>query len=373
MRILLFVIAICIVFPAFGQRGKKKEDEETNTVAPVYVEGVIYSLPQTGIRIHVEAIKTDFVAGPYAPFAEQLLGIKDVKTQSQTRWKLGRVYLETFSEPDPRQVYKAMGNIASLISLTPEGCIAGINTADLPARNVPVVTNPVSHSTDDSGLVFTDLSDLPFFTAVDSTSNSRAVHLSIEQKAAQTASRILECRKMSFELVAGYLDVLPPDGRGYEASLGEFDKLEKEYLSLFIGKSSSRDYDFSFEYIPSETANKGDVVFRFSEDKGVLEKSDLSGKPVMIEVSGEESLSDNYAKLKKSENPDAGDSGMYYRQPGVADVKLIYELKTIATAHLTIAQFGSVAPVPENFLNGNYSVEFHPETGAIKNIIQNIK
>jgi hypothetical protein len=52
----------------------------------------------------------------------------------------------------------------------------------------------------------------------------------------------------------------------------------------------------------------------------------------------------------------------------VANVSIIYELNTIATARTVMAQFGQVAPVPEELLFGEYTIEFHPETGALKSV-----
>ena len=47
---------------------------------------------------------------------------------------------------------------------------------------------------------------------------------------------------------------------------------------------------------------------------------------------------------------------------------IIQELKTIATARAVIAQSGTVAPLPEELLYGEYAIEIHPETGAIKSV-----
>jgi len=366
MRVLIFIIALSITLPVAGQR--KKKDEEEEELTPQYTEGVMYALPQTGIRLHVEAIETEFTPGPFARFADQLLGISDVKTQPGADWEISNVFFESFSEPDPSQVYKAMGEIASLISLAPDGCLAGINCSGDLKSKIKTVTNPLLNSDDIDEYQFTNLSDMPFFSPGDSTNRFRPARLSIEQKAAQAATRILECRRMKFEMAAGYLDVFPPDGKGYEESLKQLGKIEKEFLALFIGKSISEKHHVSFEYIPSVNTNKGEVIFRFSEEKGILEKSDLTGKPVMIEVTKVAGLTNNYERLKNSENPDAGVSGVYYRQPGMAGVKLIYELKAVAELKIPIAQFGVTAPIPEIFLDGSYSLEFHPQTGAIKNI-----
>ena len=47
-----------------------------------------------------------------------------------------------------------------------------------------------------------------------------------------------------------------------------------------------------------------------------------------------------------------------------------YLTDVIATARVTIAQFGVVASLPEELLFGEYSIEFNTESGAIKNILK---
>src|SRR5690554_2370308 len=123
MRNLILILAVVLVLPAFGQR---KRGSDSN--APVYTEGIAYALPRTGVRIHVEAVKETFVPGPYAQYAAQLLGINDVKNKGSVQWKILDVKFEAFSEPDPAQVYKAMGDAAFLVDLTPSGVLAGINS-----------------------------------------------------------------------------------------------------------------------------------------------------------------------------------------------------------------------------------------------------
>jgi hypothetical protein len=46
------------------------------------------------------------------------------------------------------------------------------------------------------------------------------------------------------------------------------------------------------------------------------------------------------------------------------------DMNVIATARVTIAQFGVVAPLPEELLFGEYSIEYNSESGAIKSILK---
>jgi len=153
----------------------------------------------------------------------------------------------------------------------------------------------------------------------------------------------------------------------------ELGKMEENYLSLFIGKSSKQTYNFSFEYIPGSKTMKGEVFFRFSEDRGVLPKSDLSGRPIVIEVNKSEDLASKQNVLSSSENPEAGKSGIFYRMPGMAEIRILDGSTQLAGARVPIAQFGTTAPIPENLLDGNYKLEFYPNTGAIKSILETAK
>lgn len=367
-RILLILLAVLIVAPSFGQR-RKKGDEEPG---PTYVEGITYSLPRTGIRIYVKATKETFEPGPYAMYAEQLLGIKDARTRSSVQWQVGDVHLETFSEPDPEQVYKAMGEGAFTVSLTPEGLLAGINASVNSTGNQVVKTNLFLDETEkEDDFSFANFNDTPLYTPGDSTNNFRPVRVSNEKKASEAAARILECRLTRFHMVAGLMDEFHPDGVAYEVSLDELDRIEKNYLSLFTGRTTYKTETYSFDIMPtSASTGRGEVVFRFSEENGVVPASDLSGKPVTIKASPVEGLKGKYTALASSENPSAGESGVYYRMPGMAGVEVIFELKTIASARVLLPQFGEVAPVPEELLYGDYSIEIHPQTGAVKSVLK---
>ena len=364
MKYIATILILLFILPVFGQRKK----EETETV-PTFVEGVIYALPQTGLRVWAVASEEAYVPGPFATYADELLGIPDAKTQAASNWVMNEVQLEVFSEPDPNKIFKAMGETASLISLSPSGCMAGINTSEVGLVEKGVVTNQLlSKRLESLKAKYTNYSETAFYMPGDSTNNFRPTRISMQQKAAEAAAKILECRKAMFEISAGLLDEFHPDGEAYKQSLEQLKKTEQEYLSLFVGKTSTHSSKFSFDIVPSNSSTKGEVIFRFSEQKGVVGKSDLSGKPVMMEIKKLDALTAAVNNKLASANPNAGESGVYYNMPGIADVIISYELNPIASSRITFAQFGSVAPVPENLLDGLHKLEFHPETGAIKNI-----
>jgi hypothetical protein len=366
MRLIIIILATVLAFPVFGQRKRGEED-----IAPAYHDGVIYSLPRTGLRVNITAVKENFEPGPYSSYARQLLGINDAKNSKSVKWFITDIDIETFSEPDPAQVYKALGDIAHAVSLTPDGRLAGINSdVDLLSPDVAEVNKYIEKPDLDDDFSFADFNDSPIYTEGDSTTNYRPVRVSDDVKAAEAAARILECRLSRFHMAAGLMDEFHPDGKAYQVSLDELIRMEKNYMTLFTGRTTYSTRTFSFDFIPAASSEQGSVICRFSPEKGVLPAADLSGKPVTVKVEAEKQLNEKYSGLSSSEDPMAGVSGVYYRLPVTADVKIIYDLNIIASLRMVLPQFGVIAPLPEDLLMGDYRIEIYPETGAVKSVLK---
>jgi len=367
MKYLALLIAIVLTVPVYGQRSKKDDE----VAAPGATEGVVYSLPRTGITVHVKTLKTSYQPGPYAGYADQLLGIKNAKRQASSKCEITEVRIETFAEPDPEQVYKAMGEPGNLLALTSEGILRGFNS-DIP-EGLPkaVKTNKIIAAPQpDDGFSFDYFNDSPLYVAGDSTNGFRPIRVGEDQKIAEAAKRIMESRHARYEMVAGLLDEFHPDGEAYKVSLEELKNIENNYLSLFVGRTVQTEDVFSFDFIPTKSTGKGEVVFRVSDEKGVVPASDLSGRPVTIEFELEKALNDKSASLAAAGSTLEASDGLYYRIPAIANINIISELSVISSARTAIAQFGVVAPVPADWLRGGYTVKFHPETGAIQSVIK---
>lgn len=365
MKISIFTIILSLVVVTLVTAQKKVQPGAITTP----VEGVVYSLPQTGIRVHIKATRERYVHGPFSIYAQKMLGIDNAPSTDADRWNIDEMKLEVFSEPDAEQVYKAMGSAAQLLSLTESGIIAGINTA-AKSPETKIQTQSFLTRNLDKQVKFTDLSIWSFYSPTDSTKSFKLVSKSMDQKAAEAAETLFNLRNSRFALLTNADDEPLPDGKSFEVMTKELGKMEENYLALFIGKSSKEKYEFSFDFVPGQKTAKGEVFFRFSDDRGVLPKSDLSGRPITIEVNKLENLASKQEGLSKSENPAAGKSGVYYRMPGMAEIRIMDGGTQLAGARLPLAQFGTIAPIPEDLLEGNYQIEFHPNSGAIKSIVK---
>ena len=348
---------------------KKKEDETTLIVEPSYVEGMVYSLPRMGFEIKIKAHKKVLVPGPYHQYAEKYLGITNAIKQKTTQWNVAHVGLETFTETDPNAMFKALDTAASQISTMANGVISGIKIKGENDK-LSIIGNDFIVNQNNNIEPFTDLSADDFYDLlVNAESGEESMEFkTLETKAREAADYLIRLRKKRAYVILSSSDVVPEDGKGYEAFIEEAKRIEKEYISLFAGKSEDTYHNFSFNFVPGEDDIKNEILFRFSETNGILPKTDISGKPIILTLSKDQEAYKTASQLKKSENPKAGESGLFYRIPVGASIKILDGVNTLYTGNTIIPQFGIVAPVPENLIDGNYSIKYNTNSGSIKEI-----
>lgn len=339
---------------------KKKPTGELTAITG----GVVYALPRTGIRIEVEAEQRILVHGPYFAFAQKYLGINNAAKADEENWNITNIHLDTYGEPDPSAVYKAMGNTGTLLSLTEDGIMVGINSTVRSEEN-KLITNLLPFKSDDLNKEWTELSMHSFLSEKDSTKKAGSSFKSFEEKAAEAAADILKYRKRKASILAAKDDKFLPDGEAYKVMVAELDRVINHYVSLFAGKTIISKHQFSFEVMPDGKGGKALVAFRFSPTAGVLPASNVSGKPIMLEL---EPVGELKQKIEATVTPETTTKGIYYRIPALTQARLLNGSDILAQTKLSIAQFGVVNALSEGLLNGDYSIELYPTTGAIRRI-----
>jgi len=350
-------------------------------------DAFIYSLPKTELSIQVEITKTVVKRGPFYQYADQYLGIKEVAMFDKISYKISDVKIFAGSIPDPDHFYRVEteGNSAAgFLSLDENGIIMAVNR--LQDENKRLATTDVFLN--NSKITDVDYSDLTlepnlgtqidtiFKTVKTDTSfiqipilKNQIGSKSLSKQAEEAANFILKLRKRRFYLMTGkYGDV--PEGEALKTVLVELDKLEKQYLSLFVGLNTNVKEEQVFEYLPlSDVTVDRDVLFNFSENSGLLRKGDAEGDQISINIRSLGGL--NYVKsyTGKLNNNNDNSSGLIYRLPDMAKVEIMSSNKVIASKKIVICQFGTILTMPEDMLKGNkYSIEFYPETGGVKSI-----
>lgn len=195
----------------------------------------------TTLYINFTAERIATTAGPYARYAQKYLGIIAPLTD--------KVSLEIVS-----------ANINDINNLA---------TAIAP-RNSDPGQQETRHMYPSEG--FPKLS-------IDKTSASPE---SLEDSARKAANRIFEIRRNRFELVTGMAgeNVF---GGGLDAALRELDRLEQEYLSLFLGRQTRRLIDGQYRVTPQQGLTTYTVA-KFSSTEGFLAPDAANGDAILLSL-----------------------------------------------------------------------------------------
>jgi hypothetical protein len=345
MKKLVFVFLYLSSVQVFAQRLNREIPDNS----------IIYALPKTSIEILVEILKDKYIPGPYVRYAEELLSIENVSAREDVSHRIGEISMRAIVEADYEYMYSLpVGEKsvldASFLALSSEGLIFALNepkevlvnyTATAP-RNYQLYpdrlpSSPLATQTEfvmeriktDSGFI-----SIPFQQSVIEKKD-------IQSKAEEAAKFLFNLRQRRFELVTGDVDHAF-SGSSLNDALNEINRLEKEYLSLFIGKHfvESRVYRF---YVSPEKAidKKSYAVFYFSETDGALTESTRTSIPFTLLISPIGKV--NYVEGVKTRIKVAN---IYYRIPEIADVYLMQGSKDVCNGRMQIYQLGKELVLP---------------------------
>jgi hypothetical protein len=254
--------------------------------------GIIDGKPsqtQTTLYVGLTVSKQEIVAGPYARYAQKYLGVT-APLADKLLYEIAGATIVTESAWHPHT----------------ETTTATIASHMNPAEGFPKLL-------------------------IDRMSNSA---VSLEENAISAANRIFDIRKSRYELITAEAgeNVF---GAGLGSALAELDKLEEEYLSLFLGKQTTTTIHRQYRVIP--TAGKENyIVCRFSNTDGLRPTEDLSGQPVVLETTPLNNIST--AEFTVIERPAKTD--LAYRIADDVSCRVVFDNTEITSETLPVFQFG---------------------------------
>ncbi len=256
------------------------------------------SYPQTTITVDMVIEKQTTVVGPYARFAQKYLGTRAPLTD-----KVSYAIVES--------------------------AISAADTA--PATDAPEFK-------EGSEVVSLRGSDEEFPKVLPDRTTSTEVPL--ETAANEAAKTIYQLRKARIDLVLGNVGE-NVYGAGLEAALDEIDRLEQEYLELFLGKQAVTRTVKTISIVP-EAAKTKYILCRFSEQTGVEAASNLSAQPIVLELVPSGKIPTNDLTLKSERDT-------RYAVPfRIADnvvCRLSDSRGTLVEVELPIFQYGKVVEI----------------------------
>ncbi len=378
IKTILVFITVILLFSC------KTEEQNLNVINIERVQGIrnystIYALPKTVIRVNVEICQTISKEGPFSKYAKSLLNIDNAIKRDDIKWSINDINFTTYSVPDTNNIYiiEHTGNLGGFgISLTSSGLISAVNISKnnpenfIANRNIQTKTlnsNPLESELNTTQMI--NFNDVPLLKEINTKKSSY-------ERARALAEKIYTLRDDRAAIIVGdgYTENMP-DGIAMKEIIKELNKLEQKYLSMFVGKQIKRTYKYSFDFIPEAPKKTTQaILFRFSEDRGVVKMNDVSGMPVIIEIESQQTVEkiidmnkrQNYLRRtgKISENA----KGLFYRIPELVSLRLIADDNILAEKNIMLPQFGAIHALSPEFLSGKYRIEYYPELGSIKKI-----
>jgi hypothetical protein len=327
---------------------------------------LVYGLPMTVFEIVAEIEKKTERPGPYAKFAGDMLGVKDVITKEKETWSITGIRLITSEELDPSEFYMIGTSTlfqTNVLSLRRAGLILDLNPFMYERNNdnrSGVVSKNIQPAFMDLGAdeYYVTQSDTAFRLVKLDTSFIKIPYLvekkkqlTNDQLAEKAARTLLEYRDGKHLIMTGEANVFPQD----KSAIDEMNRLEEEYLALFAGKTWTEVKSYSYTLIPQkEMSGKPVTLFRFSGQTGISDAGSKVGSPVTIElVPAQKTKELTYVSGKSTgDEPVKKFDKLYYRIPDVVTVSVKDGSGNLYNARKLVYQFGEVIQLPANYIIG---------------------
>lgn len=379
MKHIFIVVIFCFSFSGIkAQINVIKVGQQANS--PVS-EGIFYALPQTVIQVDIVVNKIQQIKGPYAEFADQMLGLSQVTMANSTEYQLKDIKLTSFTEPDPGQYFfiekprKLKDKKALELFLSEDGILTGAGIVNPPLNSrkalsadlttsgakFPEVANPnVQERTDtvikrislDSTII-----EQKFFRK---TSTAKTT----EQKAREAAEFILKLDESMYNLVTGYQETNYEKGT-MEFMYNQMNAMKQDYLDLFKGISHVSSETLTFYFIPDSKHTVQDIC-RFSGSKGIMPVNSPVGDMVQLEATNMGLTAAVNADSDKLLQAKRKLSGLYYRIPDKANVSFKIGGQIKLETQFLINQFGNITLLPATTIR---NITLDNNTGTLRHVV----
>lgn len=326
-------------------------------------DGFYYHLPRNIVKVDFTIEKTQDVKGKYSSYAKDMLNTDKYIKENKTTYAIKSVNINTITESDPNFVFfistvadeKNKESVSLNMELSSEGVISafgGLENSTETEQNVLMENEvPVNNQ-------FTDYYYLPIHE--DDDEEEANARLTEHEIALTVIEEIKKLRVAYFDLITGYQEV--NYGNTINYMVEQIKGLENEYLSMFLGKTSSETFTQTFYVIPEEGKNTI-IISKFSETEGFNNKTGESVKINFTDIS----VSSNINKLSKDEIENvAYNNKLFYRNPANVTMQILLGEKKISENRMKISQFGTVSLIPINKIK----LTFDTNSGQILSIIK---
>ena len=364
------VLAGIMALTAAGQNVNRLEKGQT---PPDGV--VIYSLPMTSIHLSVEAVCETYTPGPYSKWAKKYLGI-DVPQEASTSYTLSNIRMTPYLEADRSCSYivnldgfLGEASPASFFEFSSQGLLLLSDESKgkgdswrfpsiAPGTEVLSSEATANLTSTETTLYRTVRNESGGYDRV-AVRQSQVVEKSPEKKAQEAAAMILSLRENRINIITGNTDATF-SGDALRAAVEEIGRLEEEYMSLFTGTTATSLQQMGFDVVPeSGKSEELTVAFRLSDTQGLLPPDDVSGRPIVMEITPEDNedvlytdqiIAEVEPSKARARHEAALRGNIFYRIPGICTIRVIDGQNLILKSRMPVYQKGEDLTFPVHVL-----------------------
>ena len=318
-------------------------------------EGAVYFLPKTAIRVAVKVEKTTFTPGEFCKYAERYLRLGNVQRKASVTHRIIDCNIMPYGEANKEKAFAVKFNAkssASNIRLTDDGRLVALNTEPTAEPQFAVFTPAPKPQPENPR-------DLMSEEILSAGSTAKMAEL--------TAREIYDIRESKNALNRGEADFMPKDGEQLRIMLDNLNRQDRILSSTFSGTSTKDTAEVVFTLCPDKEIER-QVLFRLSNQLGVVDADDLSGTPYYINVKDLKTVPEESADegKKKKEKED----GIYVNVPSKVAVTIFQGNTEIASAEFQAGQFGHTELLSGELFNKRYTtrLKLSPTTGGVEKL-----
>lgn len=351
-----------------------------------YDHAVLYNLPKNQFHFEIKVNEMQLIPGDFSAYSQELLGIQPVTEKQESSWRIADISIEMQAIPDSSHYYMIDQPGRTFLAyprFSPSGLLLSFNT-DVPQAEENFIRKgniegELSMDLQQSGALINATEERvdTTYKYFDTDTASYRVPLirksvvskSSRDQAQDVAKMLLELREEKFNLLMGEENEFP-DGRAFEVAFNEYERIENQYLPLFMGKTRQQNFFYQFSFLPDTQSVKDGVVLGYFNDKTGFSGVGTNPADAVIlrfELINSPALFDSLAVAIDSAGYKT--PGLYVRNPATYRLIISHKNKVLAQAVYPISQLGKVYQFPvKDVLCDKTYIEFYPETGAIKKV-----
>ena len=265
--------------------------------------------------------------------------------------------MTSIATPDPNALFfvtlaTTRGGGKTQFDILPNGIIRSVGVGNAADVEVELV-NPVK--------------EVPQYCQKESEDNEDFIGLMMvgktnAQVAKEVADKIIDIRKAKFYLISGDVE-MASNPETFNAMYKKLDDMEKEYMSLFLGKRVAKKVVKTVYVIPNKEV-QDQTVAKFSTTDGLSLGTSGSGSMITVQTLSLNTTGSINAPSQSAVESMSYENKVFYRVPEMARVKVTCGKTVLLEDRVSVNQLGELLMAPIT----NTKLGFDPETGQIVNM-----